>query len=134
MVLTRGNVIFDILEPPAFQKYTICWVSQAFFISTFFYMYFATQPSPSLKGSVILQIICSDLTCPFPHFPTRSLNSKLIQNCLFKKSCCLFVRYRKTWHCVLLMYNLYRSCSSNFTLWWFFIWRLRRNFLQAKKS
>ena len=23
---THGNVIFDILEPPAFQKYNTCWV------------------------------------------------------------------------------------------------------------
>ena len=48
MGLTDGNVIFDILEAPAFQKYSICWVFQAFFCSTSFYMYFATQPSPSL--------------------------------------------------------------------------------------
>ena len=47
MGLTHGNVIFDILEPPAFQKYSICWVFQAFFCSTFFYMYFATRPRPS---------------------------------------------------------------------------------------
>ena len=26
MVLTHGNVIFDIPEPSAFQKYSICWV------------------------------------------------------------------------------------------------------------
>ena len=55
MVLTHGNVIFDILEPPAFQKYSICWVFRAFFCSTFFYMYFATRPRPALtaveKGS-----------------------------------------------------------------------------------
>ena len=50
MVLTHGNVIFDILEPPAFQKYSICWVFQAFFCSTVFYMYFAAQPSPSLTA------------------------------------------------------------------------------------
>ena len=42
-----GNVIFDILEPPAFQKYGICWVFQAFFCSTFFYQYFAIQPRPA---------------------------------------------------------------------------------------
>ena len=33
--LTHGNVIFDILETPAFQKYSICWVFQAFFYSFF---------------------------------------------------------------------------------------------------
>ena len=49
MGLTHGNVIFDILEPSAFQKYSICWVFQAFFCSTFFYMYFAIQPRPALK-------------------------------------------------------------------------------------
>ena len=48
MGLTHGNVIFDILEPSAFQKYSICWVFQAFFCSTFFYMYFAIQPRPAL--------------------------------------------------------------------------------------
>ena len=31
MGLTHGNVIFDILEPSAFQKYSIGWVFQAFF-------------------------------------------------------------------------------------------------------
>ena len=31
MGLTRGNVIFDILEPPSFHKYSICCVFQAFF-------------------------------------------------------------------------------------------------------
>ena len=36
MVLTHGNVIFDILDHPAFQKYSICWVFQTFFCSTFF--------------------------------------------------------------------------------------------------
>ena len=50
MVLTHGNVIFDILEPPAFQKYSICWVFRAFFCSTFFYMYFATRPRPALTA------------------------------------------------------------------------------------
>ena len=55
MGLTRGNVIFDILEPPAFQKYSICWVFQAFFCSTFFYMYFASRPRPALTA-VTLEI------------------------------------------------------------------------------
>ena len=50
MVLTHGNVIFDILEPPAFQKYSICWVFRAFFCSTFFYMYFANRPRPALTA------------------------------------------------------------------------------------
>ena len=26
----QGNVVFDILEPPAFRKYSICWVLQKF--------------------------------------------------------------------------------------------------------
>ena len=39
-----------ILEPPAFQKHSICWVFQAFFCSTFFYMYFATRPRPALTA------------------------------------------------------------------------------------
>ena len=50
MVLTHGNVIFDIPEPSAFQKYSICWVFRAFFCSTFFYMYFATRPRPALTA------------------------------------------------------------------------------------
>ena len=36
MVLTHGNVIFDILEPSAFQKYSICWVFKAFSVQLFF--------------------------------------------------------------------------------------------------
>ena len=40
----------DILEPPAFQKYSICWVFQAFFCWTFFYMYFAIQSRPVLTA------------------------------------------------------------------------------------
>ena len=36
MGLTHGNVIFYVLELPAFQKYSIGWVFQAFFCSTFF--------------------------------------------------------------------------------------------------
>ena len=28
--MTHGNVIFDILEPPAFRKYSTCWVLQKF--------------------------------------------------------------------------------------------------------
>ena len=50
MVLTDENVIFDILEPSAFQKYSICWVFQAFLCSTFFYKYFATRPRPALTS------------------------------------------------------------------------------------
>ena len=30
MGFTHENVIFDILEPPAFRKYSICWVFQVF--------------------------------------------------------------------------------------------------------
>ena len=41
---------WSILEPSAFQKYSICWVFQAFFCSTFFYMYFATRPRPALTA------------------------------------------------------------------------------------
>ena len=50
MGLTHGNVIFDILEPSAFQKYSICWVFEAFFCSTFFTCYFAIQPRPALTA------------------------------------------------------------------------------------
>ena len=28
--MTHGNVTFDILEPPAFRKYSTCWVLQKF--------------------------------------------------------------------------------------------------------
>ena len=36
-VITRmRNVIFDIFEPSAFQKYSICWVFKAFFVQLFF--------------------------------------------------------------------------------------------------
>ena len=37
---THGNVIFDILEVPAFQKYSICWVFQAFFLFKWLYHVF----------------------------------------------------------------------------------------------
>ena len=47
MGLTYGNIIFDTLKPPAFQKHSICWVFQTFFCSIFFYMLYATLPSPS---------------------------------------------------------------------------------------
>ena len=56
MGLTHGNVIFDILEPSAFQEYSICWVFQAFFCSTFFYMYFATRPRPALTAVALTTI------------------------------------------------------------------------------
>ena len=39
MGLTHGNVIFDILEPSAFQKYSIGWVFQAFFCSIFLHVF-----------------------------------------------------------------------------------------------
>ena len=35
MGLTRGNVILDVFRLPVFQKYSTCWVFQAFFWSTF---------------------------------------------------------------------------------------------------
>ena len=41
MALTHGNVIFDILEHSAFQKYNICWVFRSLSCSNQFYMYFA---------------------------------------------------------------------------------------------
>ena len=44
------SYIFDIPERPAFQKYSICWVFRALFCSTFFYVYFATRPRPSLTA------------------------------------------------------------------------------------
>ena len=50
MGLTHGNVVFDTLELSAFQKYSICWVFQAFFCSTFLYMYFASRPRPALTA------------------------------------------------------------------------------------
>ena len=50
MVLAHGNVLFDILEPSAFQKYRNCWVVRAFFCSTFSYMYFETIPRPELTA------------------------------------------------------------------------------------
>ena len=63
MVLTHGNVIFDILEPSAFQKYSICWVFQAFFCSTFFYMYFATWPSSALTAVLNASFPFQHLAC-----------------------------------------------------------------------
>ena len=79
MGLTHGNVIFDILEPSAFQKYSICWVFRAFFCSTFFYMYFATRPRPALTA--VIEMLdwaptqwfwrqCERLSSP--HFPAWS--------------------------------------------------------------
>ena len=38
MALTHGNVIFDILEHSAFQKYSICWVFRSLSCSTSFSM------------------------------------------------------------------------------------------------
>ena len=38
MVLTHGNVIFDILEHSAFQKCSICWVFRSLSCSTSFTM------------------------------------------------------------------------------------------------
>ena len=61
MVLTHGNVIFDILEPLAFQKYSICWVFREFFCSTIFYMYFATRPIPALTAVALS--VCFQM-CP----------------------------------------------------------------------
>ena len=51
MVLTHGNVIFDTLEPPAFQKYSICWVFRAFFCSTFFLHVFFNSTKTSADSS-----------------------------------------------------------------------------------
>ena len=56
MYLTHGNVIFDILEPSAFQKYSICWVFRSLSCSNHFYMYFALQFFP-LITAVIFPII-----------------------------------------------------------------------------
>ena len=50
MVLTHGNVIFDILEPATFQKYSICWVFRAIFRFNFLLMQLATQPRPALTA------------------------------------------------------------------------------------
>ena len=55
-LFSHGNVIFDIFEPSAFQKYSICWVFEAFFCSTFFTCYFAIQPRPALTA-----VHCSNL-------------------------------------------------------------------------
>ena len=54
MGLTHGNVIFDILEPSAFQKYSICWVFRAFFCSTFVYMY--CNSTKTSANSIRLQL------------------------------------------------------------------------------
>ena len=59
MALTHGNVIFDILEHSALQKYCTCWVFRAFFRSTFFYMYFAIQPRPALSVVIYMYAIIS---------------------------------------------------------------------------
>ena len=40
------------------QKYSICWVFQAYFCSTFFYMYFAAKPSPMLTAVPDLELPC----------------------------------------------------------------------------
>ena len=36
MALTHGNVIFDILEHSAFQKYSICWVFRSYSVQPHF--------------------------------------------------------------------------------------------------
>ena len=37
--LTHGSVIFDILETPAFDKFSTCWVFQAIYICVFVYLH-----------------------------------------------------------------------------------------------
>ena len=62
MVLTHGNVIFDILEPSAFQKYSIGWVFQAFFLFNFKNVFCnltktsANSSAPSVKGKAFWEI------------------------------------------------------------------------------
>ena len=43
----NGNVIFDILEPPAFQNIAYVGYFKHFSVQLFFYMYFAIQPRPA---------------------------------------------------------------------------------------
>ena len=37
-VLTHRDIIFDVLEPPAFKKYGTCWVFQALWNCVFLYV------------------------------------------------------------------------------------------------
>ena len=53
MGLILGNVIFVILEPLAFQKYSICWVFQAFFCSSLFLHVFLNLTKTSANSSVL---------------------------------------------------------------------------------
>ena len=52
------NFIFDIFEPQTFQRYSICWVFQAFSVQLF-YIYFATRPSTAFTAAVIYIIYFS---------------------------------------------------------------------------
>ena len=58
MGLTHGNVIFDILEPSAFQKYSIFWsferFSVKFFLHVFCSLVFSAHNSSDLN-EIILQ-------------------------------------------------------------------------------
>ena len=58
--MTHWNVIFDILEPPAFRKYSTCWILQKFEEScrnfqnnTFFWENFPVQPWKSIYSAQI---------------------------------------------------------------------------------
>ena len=54
MALTHGNVIFDILQHSAFQKYSICWVFRSLPCSNHFHMYFALQFFPLIAHVILL--------------------------------------------------------------------------------
>ena len=54
------NVIFDILESPAFQKYSTCWVFQALLICVFvcvFVIVFAISERQWIVGVMSFQKI-----------------------------------------------------------------------------
>ena len=70
MVSTHGNVIFDILEHSAFQKYSICWFFRSLSCSNHLYMYLALQFFP-----LITHVLGELKNCASNYSPSETLNS-----------------------------------------------------------
>ena len=66
MVLTHGNVLFDILEPSAFQKYSICMLglSSIFLFNLFLNVFCnSTKTSANSSACIVLQHNVSRCIC-----------------------------------------------------------------------
>ena len=60
------NFIFDIFEHQTFQKYSICWVFQAFFCSTFLHIFCNSTKYSVYRSSDIYNIFFRDQLFPVP--------------------------------------------------------------------